>query len=102
MSSIFIPIQHHYRLLLATFKKNNGQTAFKGDGTPILNSVRDVNIGEVHENSIGVLQIGASQCTAWVVAVPKQLTISNEEVLCFVVTCGPSFMHPFVDSSIFF
>ena len=60
MSSIFIPKQPHYEHLLATFKKQNGKTAFKGDGTPMLNSVRSIDLDEVPEKSIGVLQIGAS------------------------------------------
>ena len=88
MASLVIPIHHHYGLLLATFKEENGERVLNEHGQPILNHVRDYYPDEVPTNSIGVIQVGRGQCTAWVVAVPEQLTIGNKQVLCFVITCG--------------
>ena len=99
MSSLEIPMHHHYGHLLATFQEKNGKRELTADGRPILNPVRDYNPSEVPENSIGIIQIGTFQCTAWVVAVPEQLTIANKQVLCFVITCGHSFIHPFAKDS---
>ena len=56
MTSLVIPIHHHYGLLLATFKEENGERVLNQHGQPILNHVRDYNLDEVPENSIGILK----------------------------------------------
>ena len=66
-------IYHRYGLLLATLKK------FKDKY--ILNRVRDLNPDEIPINSIGILRVGESDCTAWVVAIPKQLSIKRKRSL---------------------
>ena len=58
---------NHYCFNLATFKKV--------DDSYILNSVRDFNQTEIHENSIGVLRIEGSEYTAWIIGIPKCLFI---------------------------
>ena len=80
MSSIAIPVRRHYGLLLANFQKKDGEC--------ILSRVHDFNPADVPENSIGVLEINNYQCTAWVIAVPAQLTIGYKQVLCFLITHG--------------
>ena len=62
MASFELQPQRPYGLLLATFEEE--------DRIYALNHVRDLAPAEVPKNSIGILQIGTSQCTAWVVAVP--------------------------------
>ena len=86
-----MPTRHFYCFSLATFKKVEGHF--------ILNAVRDFQPAEVPYNSIGVLQIGSSQSTAWVIAAPKQLLIAETEVLCIVCACGHSIIDPFLISS---
>ena len=81
------PTRHLFCLTLATFKKI--------DGKFVLNSVRDYQPTEVLGNSIGVLRIGQSECTAWVISTPKQLTIGMQQVLCIVCTAGHSLINPF-------
>ena len=81
MASLGIPTHHNYGLLLTTFKEKNGRRVLTKYGKPILNHVRDYTPGEVPENLIGIIQVGDDQCTAWVVAVPEQLTIDNKQVL---------------------
>ena len=81
MASLVIPTHHHYGLLFTTFKEKNGRHVLTKYGKPILNHVRAYTPGEVPENSIGIIQVGDDQCTAWVVAVPEQLTIDNKQVL---------------------
>ena len=85
------PPTHFSCFTLATFKKIGEQF--------ILNTVKDFQPNEVLENSIGVLRIGNSECTAWVIAVPKQITIGKEQILCIVCTAGHSLINPFTHPS---
>ena len=83
-------IYRQHCLLLATLRFE--------DSRCILNSVCDLKLDEVPKNSIRILQVRESQCTAWVVAIPKQLSIANGEFLCLVMSFCDSFIQPFPKS----